>query len=44
MQKVAIKTAIKNLTNSGQEFLGIWEEMYNPNFNSPEFEVIKKKE
>ena len=19
------------------EFLGIWEEMYNPNFNSPEF-------
>ena len=24
------------------EFLGIWEEMYNPNFNSPEFEGIKK--
>ena len=23
------------------EFLGIWEEMYNPNFNSPEFEEIK---
>ena len=23
------------------EFLGIWEEIYNPNFNSPEFEVIK---
>lgn len=23
------------------EFLGIWEEMYNPNFNSPEFEGIK---
>ena len=24
------------------EFLGIWEEMYNPDFNSPEFEGIKK--
>ena len=23
------------------EFLGIWEEMYNPGFNSPEFEGIK---
>ena len=23
------------------EFLGIWEEMYNSNFNSPEFEGIK---
>ena len=23
------------------EFLGIWEEMYNTNFNSPEFEGIK---
>ena len=23
------------------EFLGIWEEMYNPNFNSPEFGGIK---
>jgi len=23
------------------EFLGIWEDMYNPNFNSPEFEGIK---
>ena len=23
------------------EFLGIWEEMYNPNFNSPEFEGIR---
>ena len=23
------------------EFLGIWEEMYNPEFNSPEFEGIK---
>ena len=23
------------------EFLGIWEEIYNPNFNSPEFEGIK---
>ena len=23
------------------EFLGIWEEMYNPSFNSPEFEGIK---
>lgn len=22
------------------EFLGIWEEMYNPDFNSPEFEGI----
>ncbi len=25
------------------EFLGIWEEIYNPNFNSPEFEGIKNK-
>ena len=23
------------------EFLGIWEDIYNPNFNSPEFEGIK---
>lgn len=25
------------------EFLGIWEEMYNPIFNSPEFEGIKNE-
>jgi hypothetical protein len=25
------------------EFLGIWEEMYNPSFNSPEFEEIKNQ-
>lgn len=25
------------------EFLGIWEEVYNPNFNSPEFEGIKNQ-
>jgi len=25
------------------EFLGIWEEMYNQNFNSPEFEGIKNQ-
>ena len=25
------------------EFLGIWEDMYNPNFNSPEFEGIKNE-
>lgn len=25
------------------EFLGIWEELYNPDFNSPEFEGIKNK-
>lgn len=25
------------------EFMGIWEEMYNPIFNSPEFEGIKKE-
>ncbi len=25
------------------EFLGIWEMMYNPNFNSPEFEGIKNE-
>ena len=25
------------------EFLGIWEEMYNTNFNSPEFEGIKNQ-
>ena len=23
------------------EFIGMWEEMYNPDFNSPEFEGIK---
>ena len=25
------------------EFLGIWEEIYNPSFNSPEFEGIKNR-
>ena len=25
------------------EFIGIWEELYNPNFNSPEFEGIKNQ-
>lgn len=25
------------------EFIGIWEEIYNPDFNSPEFEGIKKQ-
>jgi len=25
------------------EFIGIWEEIYNPNFNSPEFEGIKNQ-
>ncbi len=25
------------------EFLGIWEELYNPDFNSPEFEGIKNE-
>jgi hypothetical protein len=25
------------------EFLGIWEGMYNPRFNSPEFEEIKNQ-
>ncbi|NLD92521.1 MAG: KilA-N domain-containing protein [Fibrobacter sp.] len=25
------------------EFLGIWEDMYNPDFNSPEFEGIKNQ-
>jgi len=25
------------------EFLGIWEEMYNEDFNSPEFEGIKNE-
>lgn len=25
------------------EFLGIWEEMYNPDFNSPKFEGIKNE-
>jgi len=25
------------------EFLGIWEQMYNPDFNSPEFEGIKNQ-
>lgn len=26
------------------EFIGIWEQMYNPNFNSPEFEGFGKTE
>ena len=25
------------------EFIGIWEQIYNPNFNSPEFEGIKNE-
>ena len=25
------------------EFLGIWEDIYNPDFNSPEFEGIKNQ-
>ena len=25
------------------EFLGVWEEIYNPDFNSPEFEGIKNQ-
>ena len=25
------------------EFLGVWETIYNPNFNSPEFEGIKNE-
>ena len=25
------------------EFIGIWEELYNPSFNSPEFEGIKNQ-
>jgi hypothetical protein len=25
------------------EFLGIWEEIYNPDFNFPEFEGIKNQ-
>jgi hypothetical protein len=25
------------------EFIGIWEQMYNPDFNSPEFEGIKNQ-
>jgi len=25
------------------EFIGIWEEIYNPNFNSPEFEGIRNQ-
>ena len=34
----------KGLRNKNTiEFLGIWEEMYNPGFNSPEFEGIKNE-
>ena len=34
----------KRLRNKNTvEFLGIWEEMYNPDFNSPEFEGIKNE-
>jgi hypothetical protein len=25
------------------EFIGIWEQLYNPDFNSPEFEGIKNE-
>ncbi len=42
--------SIYNYANCGEytmfkpiEFLGIWEEIYNPNFNSPEFEGIKNQ-
>ena len=35
----------KQLTNKNTiEYLGVWEELSNPNFNSPEFEGIKKCE
>ena len=33
----------KQLTNKNTiEYLGVWEELSNPNFNSPEFGGIKK--
>jgi hypothetical protein len=31
-------------TRFALEFLGIWEEMYNPNFNRMEFHTIKNAE
>ena len=37
----AIEKWLRN--KNTMEFLGIWEEMYNTNFNSPEFEGIKNE-
>ena len=42
MAKITVQnTQITVVTINERDFLGIWEEMYNPNFNSPEFEGIK---
>ena len=38
---VLIEKWLRNKTTI--EFLGIWEEIYNANFNSPEFEGIKNE-
>lgn len=50
---ISLTDMVRNIENSSAliekwlrnkntiEFLGIWEDMYNPNFNSPEFEGIK---
>lgn len=43
-QEDGLKLIEKWLTNKNTiEFLGIWEEMNNPNFNSPEFVGIKNE-
>ena len=39
--KDVVKNWMRNYSTI--EFLGIWEEIYNPNFNSPEFEGIKNQ-
>lgn len=52
---VCLTDMVKNIENGGSliekwlrnkntiEFLGVWESMYNPNFNSTEFEGIKNE-
>ncbi len=55
MGKISVLNMVKNIDNglaliekwlrnkNTIEFLGIWEEMYNADFNSPEFEGIKNQ-
>ena len=35
--------AIKLRNRNTVEFLGIWEKVHNPNFNSVEFDIIKSQ-
>lgn len=55
MDYISLTDMVRNIENGSSliekwlrnkntvEFLGIWEEMYNPDFNSPEFEGIKNE-